>query len=272
MEIIQTFKRYFHFYRNAKTIYDIHSPLAADIIKWYYSKNPDLSPFLSEYRRELLQNRSAVSTLDLGAGSKSKNKNPTVSDIATRSLSSPTQMIGMHRICMEQKPEYILELGTSFGLMSLSLQAAAPEAILYTIEGNPTVAEIARSLIERSPLKNKPILIVGSFDQKLPTLLELVPRLNFVFIDGDHTYEGTMKYLTMIIPKLDPHAMVLIHDIHWSSEMEKAWQECRNLSSVQMSLEFFELGILLFRREILQKQHFSILPYWQKPWRVGLFA
>lgn len=36
--------------------------------------------------------------------------------------------------------------------------------------------------------------------------------LDFVFLDGDHTYDGTVKYLNSILPKMKPGGVLAGHD------------------------------------------------------------
>lgn len=44
-----------------------------------------------------------------------------------------------------------------------------------------------------------------------------VPPMDMLFIDGDHSYEGTLADLQDFIPKLKPGAVVAIHDFDYDS-------------------------------------------------------
>jgi hypothetical protein len=50
--------------------------------------------------------------------------------------------------------------------------------------------------------------------------------------------------------------MVVLDDIHWSKEMEQAWKYCKDHGSVTLSVDLFFAGVLFFRQEIREKQHF----------------
>jgi predicted O-methyltransferase YrrM len=41
-----------------------------------------------------------------------------------------------------------------------------------------------------------------------------VPNFDFLFIDGDHSYEGTLENLRDFIPKLNEGGVVTMHDVH----------------------------------------------------------
>jgi hypothetical protein len=51
---------------------------------------------------------------------------------------------------------------------------------------------------------------------------------------------------------------VILDDIHWSEEMEQAWKHCKDHDLVTLSIDLFFIGILIFRKEIKEKQHFRI--------------
>jgi hypothetical protein len=40
--------------------------------------------------------------------------------------------------------------------------------------------------------------------------------------------------------------------------MEQAWTYCRQHTAVTLSIDLFFIGILVFRKEIREKQHFRI--------------
>lgn len=263
---------YFQYYRLAKTIFDIHSPYAARLVKAYLSPNFPLPKFISDTRSDLYRNKTAIAIEDHGAGSRIRNRKKTVSSIARGSMSRSRQLKGLHQLCIFHQPRTILELGSSFGLSAWAMQSAVPNAKVFTIEGDPTIAGYAQDLFDRYRDNYAPKLFHGRFSEVLPGLVESLPALDLIFIDGDHTLKATLENLNTIMPRLHNGSLVLIHDIHWSQEMNQAWLACQEHERVRMTIDFFDLGILIFKSQISEKQHFSVLPYWQKPWRIGLFV
>jgi hypothetical protein len=60
------------------------------------------------------------------------------------------------------------------------------------------------------------------FDERLKELeQDSVPEL--VFIDGDHSYEATMKYFNYFSSRMKKGFLVF-DDINWSAGMRKAWK------------------------------------------------
>ena len=52
--------------------------------------------------------------------------------------------------------------------------------------------------------------------------------------------------------------MIILDDIHWSKEMEQAWQYVQRHKAVTMTIDLFFIGIVLLREEFKIKQHFSV--------------
>jgi hypothetical protein len=57
---------------------------------------------------------------------------------------------------------------------------------------------------------------------------------------------------------MSPVSMIIIHDIHWSREMEEAWKVIRSHPKVKMTVDIFSAGLIFFRKEFQVKQHFTI--------------
>jgi hypothetical protein len=56
----------------------------------------------------------------------------------------------------------------------------------------------------------------------------------------------------------NPGTILIFDDIHWSEEMEEAWNEIKKHSSVKLTIDLFFIGIVFLRPEQRIKQHFVI--------------
>src|SRR2546430_379368 len=83
-------------------------------------------------------------------------------------------------------------------------------------------------------------------------------RVDLAFIDGNHRKEPTLKYFNEILTKTTESSILIFDDIHWSREMEEAWQNIKAHPSVTLSIDLFFIGIIFFRKEQKVKQHFAI--------------
>jgi predicted O-methyltransferase YrrM len=70
--------------------------------------------------------------------------------------------------------------------------------------------------------------------------------IDFVYIDGNHRYEPTMKYFDLLMQYSHEGTILVSDDIHWSLEMTQAWKaiEKDQLAS-HLPLTFIDWGLHL---------------------------
>jgi len=67
-----------------------------------------------------------------------------------------------------------------------------------------------------------------------------------------------MSYFNACLKKSHSESIFVFDDIHWSEGMEKAWKEICQNPKVRLSLDLFHLGIVFFREEQHEKEHFLL--------------
>jgi hypothetical protein len=67
-----------------------------------------------------------------------------------------------------------------------------------------------------------------------------------------------MEYFKLLLSKVNEQSILIFDDIYWSSEMEQAWDEIKKHEAVTLTIDLFNIGIVFFRKESKQKQHFTI--------------
>ena len=206
----------------------------------------------------MLKNHSFIQVDDLGAGSiVSKSNQRRVSDIAKHALKSKKLAQLLFRIVNYYQPETIVELGTSLGITTAYIAAANANANVFTIEGSHSIAAIAKNNFKELNAYNVHLL-EGGFDGVLPPLLEKIKEVDFGFIDGNHRYEPTIRYCELLIKHSTEQTIMVFDDIHWSEEMEKAWEKIKDHPTVTCTIDLFFIGLVFFRKDFKVKQHFSI--------------
>jgi predicted O-methyltransferase YrrM len=266
--------RFFRFYLKARTLYDLHSPFAFELAKRLLEDRRNFYTYsdIEWLRKHLLQNQTQIHIEDFGAGSMvNSSTTRTIADICRYSATSPFFGKLLYRLVLWQQPKYTIELGTSLGIGTLYLSGAAPsDGKVYTLEGSPELAAKAKERFQRMEAR-KIELIHGRFENTLPPLLQQLPRVDLVYLDGHHQYQPTMDYFRQLLKKADPNTVFVLDDIHWSLEMENAWKEIQAFSEVRMTVDLFYCGLVFFRPDIKVKQHHHLVPLRWKPWRIGLF-
>jgi len=257
----ETVFKYIHYWVTASNGkgHGTHSPFIFEFITTVLNDRKHYPEYekVEALRSRMLNDHREVSFDDPGAGSAiSKTKTRKVSSIARHAAKSPKLGQLLFRMVRKYEPATVLELGTSLGITSSYLKLAQPNSVLYTIEGAEPVAAIAKENLE-SLLPGSFKLINANFDEELPSLLKRMDNPDFVFVDGNHREEPTIKYFRQILPYIKDDSIIVFDDIHWSREMENAWKEIKNHPSVTMTVDLYYMGIVLFR-EGGQVQHFKL--------------
>jgi predicted O-methyltransferase YrrM len=178
-----------------------------------------------------------------------------VSEIATDSVKKKEGEL-LFRLVSKLKPKHMLEMGTSLGISAMYLAKAAPEAQFYTIEGCAAKVEVAKANFLKLDCQNIEVK-TGRFDTQLPKVLELMPKVDFAFIDGHSHFKSTLWYFQKLMPYFEDNSTVVIHQIHKNKGMEKAWISIQNMPSVTVTIDLYSLGIIFFNTS-LSKQNFVI--------------
>tara|TARA_B100000508_G_C11435532_1_gene265817 strand:- start:136 stop:924 length:789 start_codon:yes stop_codon:yes gene_type:complete len=240
-------------------LHGIHSPFVFYLHQTLIKEKAKYYAFdaIESIRAKLLLTDKVIEVKDLGAGSQySKGNKRSIRSIAQQSLKRPKEAQLMYRLVQEFKPKTILELGTSLGISIAYLAKAAPSAKITSIEGCPQTSKVALLNLKKLNIENVKV-INGAFDDHIEEALIDLKVLDFLFIDGNHTEKATLRYFNACLPYLSGKAIVVFDDIYWSKGMLNAWNKIRKNEKVAVSIDLFELGILIFKRD-QEKEHFTI--------------
>jgi len=150
-----------------------------------------------------------------------------------------------------------MELGSSLGISTAYLASADAASRVVTMEGSPAIAGIARETFEKLKLRNIS-QSTGNFETTLSGQIEQNPPSDLVFIDGNHRKKPVLEYFEKFLNKISDSSLIIIHDIHWSREMEEAWDIIQADPRVKMTIDIFSAGLVFFRNEFKVKQQFVI--------------
>src|SRR5258705_1378098 len=209
-------------------------------------------------RNQLLNDHTVLEVEDFGAGSViDKKSKRSISSIAKNAAKPKKFGQLLFRMVKSYQPATIPELGTSLGITTSYLSLAKPDARLITMEGSSEIAEVAKRNFSNLEIRNME-KIDGNFDDTLSSVVSGLSTIDLAFIDGNHRQEPTERYFKELLAKTNNDSILVFDDIHWSREMEAAWEIIKNNAEITCSIDLFFIGIVFFRREFKEKQHFSI--------------
>jgi len=204
---------------------------------------------VKEERRRLETDRRLIHRIDLGAGSRrshGKRAEVTVGHLARKASVSVTWGRLLFTISRAAGSSGILELGSCVGISAAYLQAALDlngGGCLVTLEGDPMLCSVARDTLQ-SVSQNPGLVIEGRFAETLPSALENHRPFDLVFIDGHHDPGAVKTYLTMILPRLSPRAVVILDDVQpLVGAVRPAWRAMVRDARTSWSVDLIRMGV-----------------------------
>lgn len=256
--------RYLHYRWRAtgRKGHGIHSPFVFELVTQVFNDDRQFYAYetIEQQRQLLLNNHTEVGVEDFGAGSGAgAPANRKISAVAARSLKPAKYARLLFRLVQHYRCRHVLELGTCLGITTSYLAAASTAVQVTTLEGASAYARKAGEVFRQLDLENIR-LVEGNFDVTLPGVLSASPPWDFIFIDGNHRLEPTIRYFELILTHAHAGTVFVFDDIHWSSEMEQAWQVIKDHPAVTLTIDLFFIGIVFIRPEQRAKEHF-IIPF-----------
>lgn len=152
----------------------------------------------------------------------------------------------MYRLVHEFKPKKIVHYGPTLGINSAVMALANREASVFQVTDNPDFNKFSAGLLRNSDISNVDFLQKESGSMDHP---------DFILINYPNCTESSRYFLKKTEENHAENAILILRGIHQSNEMENLWQEVKTSSAVRVTLDLFQIGLVLFRVG-LQKENF----------------
>jgi len=257
--MLQQIKSYLNFLYHSKNEHGVHSPFVFNLVtKCFYDKKqyPEYA-ILKNYRKSLLQNKNTIEVTDFGAGSRVfKSNTRQIAKIAKTAGITPKRAELLFRITKYFQPESILEIGTSLGLATSALALGNPKAKITTLEGCKNTLHQCQSQLQKFNINNVDC-VNTEFSSFLNNQQPTTNNRQLIYFDGNHSKTATLTYFELLLPSVTNETVWIFDDIHWSADMEEAWEIIKNHPKVTVTIDNFQWGMVFFRAE-QEKEHFVI--------------
>lgn len=150
----------------------------------------------------------------------------------------------LYELASSLKPKAALELGTCVGISGAYILAGMNgSGTLHTLEGAVEFSQVAEDTMRQLGVADNARFVRGLFDDTLPPLLAQELRWDFVFIDGHHDGDATLRYFEKIRPHLADTGVVLFDDVRWSPDMTRAWENIMAAKGIPLCIDLGEVGL-----------------------------
>ena len=264
----------------------VHSPY---LFEWVRMVMSDKNTYyvwdeIEEIRQEMLKDTRELEFVDYGSGgplptspSKGRSANMRrVCDIAKGSLArrkdaqllarlvgwlgrpiltSPSRGGIGDEASEDRKGLTIVELGTSLGVTTAYLAAMDSRNKVVTYEGCPAVAEVAQANWEKLGLSNIACVVGEITVDSLQLAVDRLSGIDVAFIDANHTYEATLTYFNALASRVHEKSVVVVDDIHYNEDMEKAWKAICADERVTTTMDLYRMGLVFFDKHYWRKHY-----------------
>jgi predicted O-methyltransferase YrrM len=261
--VLQQIKSYLKFLFHSKNEHGVHSPFVFDLVTkcFYDATKYQEYEVLKSYRKSLLENKNTIEVTDFGAGSRVfKSNTREISKIAQTAGITPKNAELLFRIVRYFQPKSILEIGTSLGLATSALSLGTEKAKIITLEGCPNTQKQAQIQLQGQNSNFQNVEFVNTeFSSYFKAIHPSPITHHLIYFDGNHSKKATLDYFEALLPTISNDSVWIFDDIHWSADMEEAWEIIKNHPKVSVTIDTFQWGIVFFRAE-QEKEHFIINP------------
>lgn len=155
-------------------------------------------------------------------------------------MQSKEEFVELLRIFKELKPRYIVEIGTAYGgTLFCFCKLAEDDATIISIDLPGGYSDWKDPIYHAFAKENQKLFLLKEDSHKQETLEKVRKLLNgnkldFLFIDADHTYEGVKKDFEMYSSLVRKGGIIVFHDILLGSEecvrgVKQFWREVKSL-------------------------------------------
>lgn len=232
----------------ATSSYNLHSPFLYKLYQHvfqpaWHNADPD---GIRRYRQQLGNDHQVLKKTELG------NRRPASRPLKVRKeaarITIPPRYGRLMAYMLDYLGhQYVVELGTGLAVGTAYLNHGlrnTPNAQLHTLEG---CADTLRVVHEHWPAMGltdpEPTFHQGDALEQLPEVIEALPSIDLALVDANHRRSAVTAYLKTLMPAMAPTGVVILDDIHWSADMNRAWQECQADGRVRLTLDLYRLGI-----------------------------
>jgi predicted O-methyltransferase YrrM len=244
-------------YRKARVnAHGLHSPFVFEFYNEIIKKSKTgIDGDIENLRTTLLKNNTKIHFTELGAGSKKGNQTERAIKSIAKHAAMTRKFGGLiARLCEFYKIQEVLEIGTSLGIGTAYLSKHSKNTI--TLEGCKETLQIAQENFKQLNYHHIDARL-GEFSSSLNELTTEKRTFDLIYIDGNHQLEPTLAYFEFALNNSHNDTFIILDDIYWSGDMEKAWEKIKADQRINVSIDLFRMGIVC-KRPGQRKQDFVV--------------
>lgn len=235
----------------AVSIHQVHPPFLFNLVKDGLKRAHHQDEEIEFQRRKLKADHTVLQFTDHGKAGVRQSR--TVKEIAKRSLKPRKYAELIASLCSYFKVKNSVELGTSLGITTAYMARNTSHKV-YTYEGAESILNRAKTVWQDLGINNVES-VLGDFKYTILNENKLPPNADLIFIDGHHQLEPTLAYFKHLKSISRNDTVFIFDDIHWSPDMEKAWNMIKKDEDVRLTVDLFFVGLVFLKKELTKQDY-----------------
>ena len=162
----------------------------------------------------------------------------------------------LFRLIQDAQSRILLEIGTTAGLETQYMAFSSQKAKCVSITDSVELAEVLQNNNEKKGLKNIELKILES-GETLESRINQLDSIDFVYFNESVGILTMADLFNQCLLKKNNGSIFVLNKIHVDSEKKKVWKKIQMYPDVRVTLDLYDLGIVLFNPN-LEKNNYVI--------------
>lgn len=233
--------------------FGIHSPYV------YYLMTNVIEEELPYYKYSLIEKvRNVLLKTDEKIGvfmPNGEKKLKKIEDVVSQWSIGPKYGQLLFRLVNYSKAKTIIEYGSTSEITTMYLAAPDSKSKVLSITNQPELADLSHSMQERIDMKNIEQMVSSDNESVYRKLTADGISADFIYFSRSNPSTLYQLAKLQMVPAV--HKFIVIAGIHRTPAMEMVWSQLTDNSEVKVSLDLFEVGILILNPD-LQKEKYIV--------------
>lgn len=234
------------FYRKG---HRVHSPFVFDLITNVIEQR---LPFYGYKEIDLIRLHLRLSNQTISY----RNKPVSITSFLRKQDVSKKEGELLFRLANHYKPQTILTLGSSMGLVPLYLTGYSTQACCIALEYDDEIAAIAQKAIKKKGRQSIRIYSVKN-EQTLPNALEALEQIDCLYLGKTLSADEWAATYRQCRPLMHKGTMLIVNGIHTSSTKRTCWKQLCNDTDATVSVDLCRMGLIFFDPKLHKRMYKS---------------
>lgn len=158
------------------------------------------------------------------------------------------------RIIQDARFRTLLELGTSSGIETQYMALANQKARCITVTKSAGLADAAKKGFQEQGLDQIELHLLKPQDT-LSKFIDQLENLDFVLFNQLESPGEEWTLFQQCLVKKNDSSIFVFMNIHENPAKARVWKDIRNSQDIQVAIDLFDLGIVLFNPELEKRKY-----------------